>query len=110
DAGRRIAAGPPASVRNDPAVKAAYLGTSEPAAAAAERAAGAPLLEVSRLCAGYGPLEVLDHVSVKVGRGEVVALFGPNGAGKSTFMKAPSGLIRPVSGAISLDGKDIASL
>jgi branched-chain amino acid transport system ATP-binding protein len=110
DAGRRIAAGPPAAVRNDPAVKAAYLGTSEPAAAVAGRAAGAPLLDVNRLCAGYGPLEVLDHVSLKVGRGEVVALFGPNGAGKSTLMKALSGLIRPVSGTISLDGKDIASL
>ncbi len=110
DAGRRIAAGSPAAVRNDPAVKAAYLGTSEPVVSGARPAAGAPLLEVSGLCAGYGPLEVLDHVSLKVSRGEVVALFGPNGAGKSTLMKALSGLIRPVSGAIRLDGNDIASL
>ena len=49
---------------------------------------------------------VLDNVSLKVGRGEVIALFGPNGAGKSTLMKALSGLIRPVSGSIKLDDRD----
>jgi branched-chain amino acid transport system ATP-binding protein/branched-chain amino acid transport system permease protein len=110
DAGRRIAAGPPAIVRNDPAVKAAYLGTTMPEASAAQRAAGAPLLEVNLLSAAYGPLKVLDEVSLRVGRGEVVALFGPNGAGKSTLMKALSGLIRPVTGSIGLDGNDVASL
>ncbi len=110
DAGRRIAAGPPAIVRNDPAVKAAYLGAEMPAASATQRAAGAPLLEVNALSAGYGELAVLDQISLKVGRGEVVALFGPNGAGKSTLMKALSGLIRPVTGSISLDGNDIGLL
>jgi branched-chain amino acid transport system ATP-binding protein len=110
DAGRCIAAGPPAVVRNDPAVKAAYLGATMPEASAAQRTAGAPLLEVVALSAGYGPLQVLDRVSLKVGRGEVVALFGSNGAGKSTLMKALSGLIRPVSGTVQLDGNDIAAL
>src|SRR6202045_630244 len=74
---------------------------------AAARCAGAPLLEVDGLSAGYGPLAVLDNVSLKVGRGEVIALFGPNGAGKSTLMKALSGLIRPVKGRISLGGKNL---
>ena len=110
DAGRRIAAGPPAVVRNDPAVKAAYLGATMPEASAVQRTPGAPLLEVNALSAGYGPLHVLDQVSLKVGRGEVIALFGPNGAGKSTLMKALSGLIRPVTGTVQLDGKDIAAL
>jgi branched-chain amino acid transport system ATP-binding protein len=110
DAGRRIAAGPPAVVRNDPAVKAAYLGATVPEPSAVQRTAGAPLLEVNALSAGYGPLQVLDQVSLKVGRGEVIALFGPNGAGKSTLMKALSGLIRPVSGTVQLDGQDIAAL
>jgi branched-chain amino acid transport system ATP-binding protein len=110
DAGRRIAIGTPAVVRNDPAVKAAYLGATMAAGPDVARTAGAPLLEVSELSAGYGALAVLDNVSLKIGRGEVIALFGPNGAGKSTLMKALSGLIRPVSGSISLDGRDLASL
>jgi branched-chain amino acid transport system ATP-binding protein len=109
DAGRRIAAGPPAVVRNDPAVKAAYLGATQPSAPAELRKAGAPLLEVDALSAGYGPLAVLDQVSLKVGRGEVIAVFGPNGAGKSTLMKALSGLIRPVKGTIELGPTELAS-
>jgi branched-chain amino acid transport system ATP-binding protein len=110
DAGRRIAAGSPATVRNDPAVKAAYLGTTMAAGSTAARTAGAPLLEVDGLSAGYGALAVLDNVSLKVGRGEVIALFGPNGAGKSTLMKALSGLIRPVCGTIRLADQDLTSL
>jgi branched-chain amino acid transport system ATP-binding protein len=110
DAGRRIAAGPPAVVRNDPAVKAAYLGAAMPDGSAAPRAAGAPLLEVGALSAGYGQLAVLDQVSLKVGRGEVIAVFGPNGAGKSTLMKALSGLIRPVQGTVRLGSTDLALL
>ncbi len=110
DAGRRIAVGAPAVVRNDPAVKAAYLGAAMAAGPAVARNAGDPLLDVNGLGAGYGALAVLDSVSLKVGRGEVIALFGPNGAGKSTLMKALSGLIRPVSGSIKLDGKELASL
>ncbi|WP_298252114.1 branched-chain amino acid ABC transporter ATP-binding protein/permease [Bradyrhizobium sp.] len=110
DAGRRIAIGTPAVVRNDPSVKAAYLGAAMTAGPAVTRTAGAPLLEVDGLSAGYGALAVLDNVSLKIGRGEVIALFGPNGAGKSTLMKALSGLIRPVNGSITLDGKDIGSL
>src|ERR1700720_4243771 len=46
---------------------------------AAARCAGAPLLEVDGLSAGYGPLAVLDNVSLKVGRGEVIALFRSDG-------------------------------
>jgi branched-chain amino acid transport system ATP-binding protein len=109
DAGRRIATGPPAVVRNDPAVKAAYLGATQPSAPAEPRKAGAPLLEVAALSAGYGPLAVLDQVSLKVGRGEVIAMFGPNGAGKSTLMKALCGLIRPVRGTIELGPTELAS-
>ena len=110
DAGRRIAAGAPAMVRADPAVKAAYLGGAVSAHAVAPRPAGPALLNVRGLGAGYGPLAVLDRVALRVGRGETIAVLGPNGAGKSTLMKALSGLIRPIQGAIGFDGVELERL
>jgi branched-chain amino acid transport system ATP-binding protein len=104
DAGRRIAAGAPAVVRADPAVKAAYLGATISAQPVVPRQAGSTLLDVRGLDAGYGSLAVLDQVSLRVGRGETIAVLGPNGAGKSTLMKALSGLIRPVQGTIGFAG------
>src|SRR5260370_16543113 len=95
-----MAAGAPAAVRDDPAVKAAYLGATMQAQPVVQREAGAALLDVRGLNAGYGPLAVLDQIGLKVSRGETIAVLGPNGAGKSTLMKALSGLIRPVQGTI----------
>jgi branched-chain amino acid transport system ATP-binding protein len=110
DAGRRIAKGPPAVVRNDPLVKAAYLGGAVTAAPVAPRAAGAPLLDVQGLGAGYGAIPVLEDIALKVARGETVAVLGPNGAGKSTLMKSLSGLIRPIAGAIGFEGVALEKL
>lgn len=55
-----------------------------------------PLLELSDVSVHYGAVIALDHVSVQIYRGEVVALMGPNGAGKSTILKAVMGMA-PVS-------------
>jgi branched-chain amino acid transport system ATP-binding protein len=65
------------------------------------------LLEVSNLSAGYGRIPVLDRVSLSVDRGQIVAVVGANGAGKSTLLKTISGLLRPLSGEVSLAGKRI---
>ncbi len=55
----------------------------------------------------YGKFRVVQGVSLSVRRGEVVGLLGPNGAGKSTTFHMIVGLLRPNSGTIRLDHKDI---
>jgi ATP-binding cassette subfamily B protein len=54
--------------------------------------------------------EALSHVSLRVGRGETVALVGKNGAGKTTLIKLLVGLHRPTSGRITVDGVDVATM
>ena len=65
------------------------------------------LLEVSSLCAGHGRRQVVYDVDLRVGLGEVVAVFGHNGAGKTTTLSSVFGMVKPMSGAIVFDGADI---
>jgi len=68
------------------------------------------LIECSDLHVSYGAIKAVRGVSLSVRRGEVVALIGRNGAGKTSLLRAISGMLRPVSGRISLEGKDIAGM
>ena len=70
----------------------------------------APLLSVSGVCSGYGPVQVLYGIDIEVHRGEVVALLGPNGAGKTTLLRTIAGQIRPTAGTITMDGRPIGGL
>lgn len=68
------------------------------------------MLTIDKLSAGYGKVQVLHGISIKVARGQVVALIGSNGAGKTTTMRAVSGMIAPNGGTITLNGKRIDGL
>ncbi|MBI2469384.1 MAG: ABC transporter ATP-binding protein [Candidatus Rokubacteria bacterium] len=68
------------------------------------------MLAVERLRAGYGDVLVLRDVTLEVGSAEIVALVGANGAGKTTTLRAVSGLIRPIAGAIRFGGERIDGL
>ncbi len=69
-----------------------------------------PLLQVGKLRAGYGAVEVLHGIGLRVEAGEAVAVLGPNGAGKSTLLRTLSGLVRAAAGEILLDGAPIHAL
>jgi branched-chain amino acid transport system ATP-binding protein len=66
------------------------------------------MLQVENLVAGYGKVQVLQGISMKVADGQLVTLIGSNGAGKTTTLRALTGMIRPESGRVMLDGENIA--
>ena len=71
---------------------------------------GTHRLRVDQLIAGYGPVPIVKEASIGTESGRLVALIGPNGAGKSTLLKAMMGLLKPQSGSVSLDGRDLTGL
>lgn len=66
------------------------------------------LLVVSNVVSGYGSVSVINDVSIRVRKGEIVSLVGANGAGKSTLLNTISGIIPLKSGSVSLEGEDLA--
>ena len=79
---------------------AATLGTTDAAEAA---------LSIEGVVAGYGDVEVLHGVDLRLDAGKVVALLGANGAGKSTCARSPPATVTPTSGTVTLEGTDITT-
>jgi ABC-type branched-subunit amino acid transport system ATPase component len=67
------------------------------------------ILDARDIVAGYGEMEILHGVSLRLEEGEVVAIIGPNGAGKSTLLKAIFGLVSVRSGSVALSGQDVTN-
>jgi branched-chain amino acid transport system ATP-binding protein len=72
--------------------------------------AAAPILRTENLSIRFGGLTALSGVNFEVRREEIRAIIGPNGAGKSTFFNCLTGVLRPTSGQIFLNGDDITGL
>jgi branched-chain amino acid transport system ATP-binding protein len=68
------------------------------------------LLEATGLSKRFGGLKAVDDLTLTVQEGELHCLIGPNGAGKSTFFNCVTGVLRPTSGRIILNGEDVAGL
>jgi len=68
------------------------------------------LLTVDRVTAGYGRLEVLHDVSLRVDEGEIVTVLGPNGTGKTTLLRLVSGILPAWSGSVSFAGSKLGRL
>ena len=68
------------------------------------------LLETHKLNIGYGDIQVLWDIHLKIDESEVIALAGSNGAGKTTLLKGLIGVLKPISGEIMFEGRNISSL
>ena len=81
---------------------------SSPAGAHGVQAHGPASLAVEDLVAGYGHVVALDDVTITADAGSITTVLGANGAGKTTLLRAISGMVRPRSGRVLLDGADQA--
>jgi branched-chain amino acid transport system ATP-binding protein len=68
---------------------------------------GAPLLSLDAVDTFYGPIHILQGLSLQVRAGELVCLLGGNASGKSTTLKTVLGIVRPRSGRVTFDGEDV---
>ena len=68
------------------------------------------MLALEGVHAGYGQVEVLRGINLEINKGEYVAIIGANGHGKTTILRTASGLLRPTSGKVKLDGEDITGM
>jgi ABC-type branched-subunit amino acid transport system ATPase component/branched-subunit amino acid ABC-type transport system permease component len=78
-----------------------------PAAARAPAIAGG-LLKLEDITVRFGGLVAVDELALDVPAGSITGLIGPNGAGKTTTFNAASGLVRPSSGVVAIDGRDVS--
>lgn len=67
------------------------------------------MIGVSDLHAGYGAIRAVRGVTLELGEGELVTVLGANGAGKSSLMLTIAGALKPTSGRVSFDGRDVTS-
>jgi branched-chain amino acid transport system ATP-binding protein len=81
---------------------------NSPTGAPGAAADGAASLAVEDLVAGYGEVRALDSITITASAASITAVLGANGAGKTTLLRAISGMVRPRSGRILLDGTDRA--
>jgi branched-chain amino acid transport system ATP-binding protein len=68
------------------------------------------MLELRGVRVGYGRIEVVHGVDLCVGKGEAVGMIGPNGAGKTSILRSIAGLVRPISGEVVFEGRDLAGM
>src|SRR6218665_2526904 len=66
------------------------------------------VLEARNICKSYGPVPILEDVSIEAHAGRVLVLLGDNGAGKSTLIKILSGVTAPSAGALLMDGQPVS--
>ena len=116
--GKMLAIGTPAEIQNNTLVKEAYLGSDagDDSIKATMKVTNESqvenetptVLDIKNLVVSYRAITALKSVNIRVKKGQIVSILGANGAGKSSTIRAISGLVKPKSGSIMLNGKNIA--
>ena len=88
----------------------ASIRTAHPSRQLPRAEPGAPLLVIDDLQVAYGGIKAIKGISLRVNRGEIVAMIGANGAGKTTTLKTIVRLLPIAAGKITYDGKSLAEL
>jgi len=68
------------------------------------------LLEIENVSSGYGQVQILWDISLKLERGKLTALVGSNGVGKTTLLRTAVGLLKPWQGSVRFDGRDVTGI
>ena len=107
---RKRSAPPAAATPSAPDVPVAAAVPAAPAPARAKRSAGTGdvVLEVRNLSRSFGGLKAVQDVSFKLRQNEILGIIGPNGAGKTTLFNLLNGFLRPGTGEILLDGREMS--
>ncbi len=71
---------------------------------------GPPILKAENITVRFGGVLAVKDISLAVRPGEILGLIGPNGAGKTTLFNALTGFVRPTSGRVSYNGRDITNM
>jgi ABC-type branched-subunit amino acid transport system ATPase component/branched-subunit amino acid ABC-type transport system permease component len=109
-AGEHASGDVPAAVAPTAAAGASVTGASVTGASAAGARGAAADLEIRAVTVAFGGVRAVDGLVLTAAGGAVTGLIGPNGAGKTTTFNVASGLLRPASGRVFFDGRDITSL
>jgi ABC-type branched-subunit amino acid transport system ATPase component/ABC-type branched-subunit amino acid transport system permease subunit len=107
---RKRSASPAVATPSAPDVPVAAAAPAAPAPARAKRSVGTGdvVLEVRNLSRSFGGLKAVQDVSFKLRQNEILGIIGPNGAGKTTLFNLLNGFLRPGTGEILLDGREMS--
>jgi ABC-type branched-subunit amino acid transport system ATPase component/ABC-type branched-subunit amino acid transport system permease subunit len=87
---------------------AALIAAAKPPRPERSQGSGDVVLEIRNLSRSFGGLKAVQNVSFKLRRNEILGIIGPNGAGKTTLFNLLNGFLRPGTGEILLDGRDMS--
>jgi branched-chain amino acid transport system ATP-binding protein len=111
DERHRAGEAPPTLSVDEVEQRASELAAEGPSVEQLDRLAGPdPVVSIDGLFAGYGRMEILHGIHLRVGRGQALCLIGPNGAGKSTVLHSIFGFTTIAAGRITVNGRDVTRL